>query len=231
MWLSILIAGLTLGFAGSLHCVGMCGPLMVLLPSGKRWNDTVKTQLIYHFGRVLTYILLGALAGLIFIWVDIRIYKQQFSLALGFVFLGMWLYEFFTNKTARTSSLNKWVNRAFGKALAKHKYGGWFLGGMLNGLLPCGLVYGALLTSVGTGSNEGSIIFMLGFGLATSPALIALSLSKSILLKRISISVRKVLPFWLLIMAIIFFLRGANLGIPFLSPKFHSSVNTHSCCH
>jgi sulfite exporter TauE/SafE len=75
---------------------------------------------------------------------------------------------------------------------------------------------------------------MAGFGLSTAPALIGISLSKSILIRKISQWLRKALPFWLLIMAILFLLRGANLGIPFLSPKFNQNPiegAAPKCCH
>jgi sulfite exporter TauE/SafE len=231
---SALLAGSILGLAGSLHCVGMCGPLMLLLPNENRWISVLKSQGIYHLGRTLTYVILGSVAGLLFLWIDIRSVEQQFSLALGLAFLFLWIYDFWGSKGRGSSKLQLWVQNAFGKALKKHETWGWFLGGLLNGLLPCGLVYGALLASLSTGSNFGTITFMAGFGLASAPALIGVSLSKAALMKKVAPMLRKALPFWLLIMALVFLLRGANLGIPFLSPKFQTQEtlqNGAKCCH
>ncbi len=230
---SALFAGSILGIAGSLHCVGMCGPLMLLLPGTASWKQALKTQGMYHLGRTFTYATLGAFAGLLFLWVDIRAIEQQFSIALGAAFLGLWIYDYWGRKNSKSSPLEQFIHRSFGKALSKHAVWGWFLGGMLNGLLPCGLVYGALLASLSTASNMGAIWFMTGFGLSTAPALIGLSMSKSLWLKRAIPWLRKALPFWLLLMALLFFLRGANLGIPFLSPHFNSNpsaIEKPSCC-
>lgn len=234
MDVAALFSGLILGFAGSLHCIGMCGPLMLLLPSENKWREQLQTQGFYHLGKTVTYMLLGGIAGVLFIWVDIRAFEQQFSIALGLAFLVLWGYDFWGKKQGNTSKLQQWVNKAFSKALGKKASWGWFLGGLLNGLLPCGLVYGALLASLGTGSLFGTVSFMFGFGLATAPALIGVSLTKSMFVKKLSPYLRKALPFWLLIMAAFFLLRGANLGIPFLSPKFqtHQSNGQNSnCCH
>jgi len=81
-----LIAGLMLGMAGSLHCIGMCGPLVLMMPSG--WLGTV----VYHVGRTLTYALLGLIAGILFQVVDFRTFQSEFSIGIGLVFLSMWAY-------------------------------------------------------------------------------------------------------------------------------------------
>lgn len=231
---SAFLTGALLGMAGSLHCVGMCGPLMLLLPTGKTWQYTLKTQGLYHLGRSATYVFFGAFAGLIFLWIDIRAFEQQFSIGLGLAFLGLWIYDFWGSKKGVTSPLQSWVNRSFGKAISRHVSWGWLLGGFLNGLLPCGLVYGALMASLSTGTFSGAVWFMAGFGVSTAPALIGISLSKSIIVRKISPWLRKLLPFWLLIMAVLFLLRGANLGIPFVSPQFHKTPMEDAapkCCH
>jgi sulfite exporter TauE/SafE len=234
MNVSALVTGSLLGLAGSLHCVGMCGPLMLLLPTAKTWKYTLQTQGLYHLGRTLTYALLGGIAGLLFVWIDIRPFEQQFSIGLGLAFLALWVYDFWGRKYRETSPLQIWVNKAFGKALSQGASWGWFLGGMLNGLLPCGLVYGALLASLSTGTSEGPVWFMIGFGGSTAPALIGISFTKSLFIKKISPWLRTLLPFWLLLAAVLFLLRGANLGIPFLSPKFNQSPIEQAvppCCH
>jgi sulfite exporter TauE/SafE len=231
---SSFIAGGLLGLAGSLHCVGMCGPLMLLLPKVQSPLRTLSTQGIYHFGKTLTYVLLGAILGMVFLWFDIRKIEQQFSLFLGVVFLMIWFIEFWGNKKKNQSPLQNWVQKMFGKTINLRATWGWFLGGMLNGLLPCGLVYGALIASLGTGSSWGTILFMTGFGLGTSPALMGVSLGKFMLSPKWLPKFKGLLPYWYLIMAILFFLRGANLGIPFLSPKFNShptEAQQNKCCH
>jgi sulfite exporter TauE/SafE len=123
------------------------------------------------------------------------------------------------------------VMQFFSRAM-RGTHGGWrFAAGMANGLLPCGLVYGAMMAAVGQGSTQGSVLLMAGFGLGTIPSLFVLGLVGH----KIGQSVRKAwskwLPWWLLVMALIFLLRGMNLGIPYLSPKVQINTHQGSCCH
>ncbi len=225
-----LIAGLMLGLAGSLHCVGMCGPLVLMMPSG--WLGT----LVYHLGRTLTYASLGLLVGLMFQVVDIRDFQSEFSLAIGIVFLLMWAYQRWSSVSGSAGDVgaSKFKNGVLNlfSAAIKGSHLGWKLvAGMANGLLPCGLVYGAMMAAVGQGSTEGSVLLMAGFGLGSIPSLFALGL----LGNKIGQSVRKTwsewLPWWLLVMAGLFILRGLNLGIPYLSPKVQMNSHHGSCCH
>ena len=229
-----LIAGLVLGMAGSLHCVGMCGPLVLMMPTG--WLGT----LIYHLGRTLTYALLGLLAGLMFQVVDIRSFQSEFSIVIGLVFLAMWVYQRWGqpwfggaegDQASGKTGFKQGVMQFFSRAM-RGTHGGWrFAAGMANGLLPCGLVYGAMMAAVGQGSTQGSVLLMAGFGLGTIPSLFVLGLVGH----KIGQSVRKAwskwLPWWLLVMALIFLLRGMNLGIPYLSPKVQINTHQGSCCH
>lgn len=224
--LAPLVSGLVLGTAGSLHCVGMCGPLAILLPGG---NFSVTA--IYHLGRTTTYVILGVLVGALLEFIDVRQYEQWFSLFLGALFLALWMYDFWGRKTVGSSPIQNWLNRQFSLSLKRNSLLGWWFAGMINGFLPCGLVYGALLASMGFGSFSGSILFMFGFGIATAPMLLLITLGKRAIAQKMGAISHKILPFWLLFMAIIFLLRGANLGIPFLSPKMKSPVQKHACCH
>lgn len=226
MFLTPLFSGLVLGAAGSLHCVGMCGPLALLLPGG-----TFSVTAFYHLGRTLTYVILGVLVGALLEFIDVRQYEQWFSLFLGVVFLFLWIYDFWGRKSAGSSPIQAWLNKMFSQSIKKNSLWGWWIAGMINGLLPCGLVYGALLASMGFGSFGGSVLFMFGFGIATAPMLLLITLGKRVIAQKMGVISKKVLPYWLLIMAVVFLLRGANLGIPFLSPKMKAPTTKHSCCH
>lgn len=240
-----LLAGLVLGLAGSLHCVGMCGPLVLMMPSG--WLGSV----VYHLGRTFAYVLMGLLAGLMFQVVDIRSFQSEFSIGVGLVFLVMWVYQRWgwrliglvggqgegggVNLDGKQSpglflGLRGQILQLYASAMKGNDLGWRAVAGFANGLLPCGLVYGALMAAVGQGTTASSMFLMMGFGLGSMPSLFALGLVGS----RIGWGVRKywskLLPWWLLVMGVWFLLRGLNLGIPYLSPDVNIGLKQGSCC-
>ncbi len=226
-----LFAGMLLGLAGSLHCVGMCGPLILMFPFDTNSKIIGYTQnVIYHLGRVFVYGLLGLLFGLVFQIVDLKYFEQYFSLSIGVLFLILWYREYYSKQTANQGAIQRNVLILFGKAMQWRTYFGMFLAGMMNGLLPCGLVYGALLAAFGTGTTEGSILFMIGFGLATIPSMILVFSLKNLITVKLRQKLSQLLPWWLFLLGIWFLLRGMNLGIPYLSPKIHSHSTVQSSC-
>lgn len=227
-----IIAGLALGVTGSVHCVGMCGPLALMLPvKGSPFQRGIST-VVYHLGRISSYILLGLILSGLLEYFDLFKYERWVSLTIGVVFLLLWLLEFLKGKSNKIGPLQQWINKSFGVLVSSNHPLKWWLAGMLNGLLPCGLVYGALIASAGFGGVGESAIFMIGFGLGNSPVLWLITMSKELIGKKIQGFLRTLLPFWLLIMAVFFILRGANLGIPFLSPKIKAhQQEAPSCCH
>lgn len=121
-----------------------------------------------------------------------------------------------------------------------------FFIGLLNGFLPCGLVYLAIAGAIGTGSVYLGIAFMVLFGLGTIPMLLFISLLGNLLSNAIRIRVNKFIPFLIIFIGILFILRGLSLGIPYISPpaeKLTPAIHTnkigqritseaikHSCC-
>ncbi len=240
-----LIVGLVLGLAGSLHCVGMCGPLVLMMPSG--WLGSVA----YHLGRTFTYVLMGLLAGLMFQVVDIRAFQSEFSIGVGLVFLVMWVYQRWgflidrwvggqredvgvdldkSQSLGFLASLRGRVLQLYASAMKGDDLRWRAVAGFANGLLPCGLVYGALMAAVGQGTTGGSMFLMLGFGLGSMPSLFVLGLVGSRIGSRVRKYWSKLLPWWLLLMGIWFVLRGLNLGIPYLSPDVKMGEKHGSCC-
>lgn len=224
--------GFLLGLAGSLHCVGMCGPLILLFPlNGKSKINGLINSFVYQLGRVFVYVLLGLLFGLVFQIIDLKYFERYFSIAIGILFFVLWFNEVFKKTKKNQNKLQQWVLGAFGKVIQQKSLFGMLLGGMMNGLLPCGLVYGALLAAFGTGSTLNSMIFMFGFGVATIPSLLVLSFFKNSISANFRIKLSKLLPWWLLLLGIWFVLRGLNLGIPFLSPKTTGvQAGKQQCC-
>jgi uncharacterized protein len=169
-----MIAGLLLGLAASLHCVGMCGPLLLALPGDM---DGRQQALVYHAGRISTYMVLGLLFGLAGKGMGLLGWQQALSIAAGVVMLIIaftaWRFEQMVSALPGFNQLIQRVQRAMGPLLQRQGTEAAFAVGALNGLLPCGMTYAALAGAISTvGGPEGSL-FMGMFGLGTLPMLLA----------------------------------------------------------
>ena len=213
-----------MGLLGSLHCVAMCGPLLLALPtSGKEHKQIVFNRIIYQIGRVLTYSALGLAIGFISVGAQYKGWQQALSILSGVLLVSMGLFTFFGTYS---TSLVKYQQKLFAPLFKKigywlYKPGGNFIAGILNGFLPCGMVYMALATALNTGSAIGGGKFMLLFGLGTLPLMLLTGLAGSYIKRVIPFKLSTWLPTLFLIMGVWFILRGANLDIPYLSPLIY----------
>lgn len=232
----IIGSALVMGFAGSLHCVGMCGPLALSLPvSPSRNFSRITGGLIYNTGRVLTYALLGLLLGAIGDLIIVTEWQSKLSIALGIVIL---LYLFVPKRYFHLTSANVFskpfllLRQQLGKLFQSSKISSLFFIGILNGLLPCGLVYLALSSSAISASTVHGGMFMLFFGLGTFPMMFATVIMGNYLNQSIRQKINKAVPFLLFFMAVLLILRGMNFGIPFISPSFGSGSRSGMVsCH
>ena len=222
-----LIAGLILGITGSLHCAGMCGPIAVALSggNGNKFNFIIK-RAIYNSGRIITYVILGALFGLLGDRIKMSGLQQTISILTGIILLaGLFVsYNPFSilTKSRLSVKLYSRFKDLFAMYFGKKSSAAFLLTGILNGFLPCGLVYLALSGALLTGNVIMGSAFMLLFGLGTLPLMMSISL----LGRRIKlnfIKIRKLIPVFTVILAILFILRGLNLDIPYISPKLDDS--------
>lgn len=214
-----------MGLFGSLHCVVMCGPLVLAFATDKRGRSwwVLADNILYQLGRVGMYGLLGLAIGAVGHLLEIKEWQRGITLFTGLLLVGMGLFSLFGRQTHRfarmqqrfVTPLTRWVGYWL------YRPGGHFVVGMLNGLLPCGMVYMALAAALSAESMQGSGLFMLMFGLGTWPAMLAVALASSLAKTRIRFN----FAFWLPIISIImggwFLLRGANLDIPYLSPLIY----------
>jgi sulfite exporter TauE/SafE len=233
-----IISGFIIGISGSLHCVAMCGPLVLVVPtSTKGLKKTVPDILIYHAGRIGFYALLGLIGGLVGVSLFLFIPLQWISISIGILMLIMaWIS--IGNILPFQHSITGFVSRKLSVLYRKLKDDpnkGLLLGtGFLNGMLPCGLVYFGLLNAIATATTVGSVLCMIAFGLGTLPSLFFFSLYTNTIKKRLSF--QKAIPYFLSIAALLIILRGMNLGIPYISPKIEVIQNNgHSqpkmeCC-
>ena len=235
LWAAI-IAGLTLGAAGSLHCVGMCGPLSLALPTSHLTRaKQFFSLLVYQFGRIITYSLIGLLFGLAGRRIYISGYQRWFSIGLGILVLSLTVIYFVQKNTVHFAFFNRFyhsIQRLIGRILQKNKGPlGFFWLGLANGLLPCGLVYVAIAATLSFTEIIESVSFMAAFGAGTLPAMMMVGMAGSMIKPEARQLMRKAVPVFVTLMGIVLILRGMNLGIPFISPELPGSPGDAVICH
>jgi sulfite exporter TauE/SafE len=230
-----LLAGMMIGLAGSLHCAGMCGPIAVALPhtaGGK--GSYVAGRMLYQFGRITTYSVIGALAGLGAGAVSISGYEGVVSITAGILMIVTAVMQILWHKSLIPSGpmmkLTAPVRVGLHTLLQKHSLVALGGIGLINGLLPCGLVLSAVFGSASTADPASGAMFMAAFGVGTLPVMTTLSLGGGALTQRLSSTTKIAMPILALALGAVFVVRGMHLGIPLLSPKPPASEVTASCC-
>lgn len=211
-----MYAALLLGLAGSLHCAGMCGPLVLALPGYGR-RRALFDAVVYHSGRIGVYSLLGLAFGLFGKGLHLAGFQQITSIAAG----GLMLFAaVFATRWERLSGLIGPANvyfrkgwQALGRLLQRHPLGGMFAAGMLNGLLPCGMVYLALAGAIATSEAWEGARFMALFGAGTAPLLLALSWAGHTLKATLRRRFRFVQPVLLAAAGLLLLSRGLHLDV------------------
>lgn len=228
-----LLTALLLGAAGSLHCVGMCGPIVLALPRGNQPGFRKFSGLfLYNTGRAVTYALLGSLSGLAgsaLLWAG---GQQTLSVVAGVIILAGLIASYAGEKMKLPGFIQAGYNKVrsvLGKLLASKNKSSLFIIGLMNGLLPCGLVYAALAGAAATGSWWQGALFGLIFGLGTIPALMALGMASSRINEKFRTRLRKAVPVFITAMALLLIVRGMGLGIPYISPEYKEKEV--ACCH
>ena len=231
-------SALMLGLVGSLHCAGMCGPVAIALPlSNRSWFERISGGLLYNIGRTITYGIMGAVFGLAGLGLAMGGLQQWLSVILGAVMILAVvvprLGAIGKKAAAITDSFTGYLKKPFIRLFQQRTFGSLFIIGLLNGFLPCGLVYIALAGAMVTGHAHLGAIYMIIFGLGTIPMLLAISIAGNILSRKIRQKLSKVIPVFIVILGILFILRGLNLGIPYISPKLEKEGDkaTMECCH
>ncbi len=218
------IAALSLGLVGSFHCVGMCGPIALALPLQKgSWLYRIWGGMAYNLGRTVTYGLMGVVFGLLGAGLVIAGLQRWLSVAMGAVMILTVLIPYIFGGSFSAENLGgglfRKLSKGFGMLLSKGTPSALFLIGLMNGLLPCGLVYVALAGALAAGHPLGSALFMVLFGLGTLPMLLMVSLAGNLVSRSIRSFINRLIPWVVVLIGILFILRGLNLGIPYISPK------------
>lgn len=247
--MTILITALLLGLMGSMHCAGMCGPLALSLPlRGTSILQKCWGGILWSLGRIVTYGLMGALFGMIGAGFRMIGFQQIISVVMGvLMILSIILPSIFKKYTSGAAAhlLNP-VRRGMQHLFREKNNKALFLIGIFNGLLPCGLIYLAIAGAIGTSALLPAIGYMVLFGIGTIPMLLGIAIMGNMVSRSFRMQIYKIIPYIVILVGIIFILRGLTLGIPFLSPpkeklspSMHMKVDNagvakaveNSCCH
>lgn len=232
----IISMAFVMGTVGSLHCIGMCGPIAMALPMGNRSNGgRLFGGMIYNFGRIFTYSWLGFLLGFAGDYLVTPKFQSALSVLTGIALIVYLLLSSATkmrlSQFAFIQNLFLKLRRHLSRLLFIENNSSLFGIGMLNGLLPCGMVYLALASSFITGNALEGSLFMFFFGLGTFPVMLAVLFFGSFLNLQIRLKLRKLIPVFLFFMAALLVLRGLHLGIPYISPSFPVASTAEVICH
>lgn len=219
----MLWSGFILGLLGSFHCIGMCGPIAFLLPVDRSNSLKKFTQVLsYHIGRLLTYGLIGLFFGMIGKSLYIFGLQQQLSIIIGIIMIvAVLIPAHLTNKLKPFQPIYRIISKvksALGNALKKKTTDTFLTIGFLNGFLPCGLVYMAVFASLATGQAVMGSLYMVLFGLGTIPLMTAAVYLGKFLNSKVKQRIQKAIPVFVILIGVLFILRGLGLGIPYISP-------------
>lgn len=249
MEVALMVSALGLGFASGFHCIGMCGPIALSMGLTKKQSAHFYFQNItYQLGRIFTYSLLGGVLGIIGEGFEVAGIQGNLTIFVGILLIVMALFSFggkdFATKIPFINRFLLKVKMNLGRLLQRPDYQSRFLTGLLNGFLPCGVVYMALTASLASGGIWQGAIFMALFGLGTFPFMFAVVLLGNLMNQTFRVAALKFIPVIMIILGGLFIIRGMELGIPYLSPKkealqIHNTTDLeiteeeceHSCCH
>ncbi|MEO8237775.1 MAG: sulfite exporter TauE/SafE family protein [Flavobacterium sp.] len=233
----MLYTAFIFGLISSFHCIGMCGPIAMMLPVDRQ-NETKKaTQIItYHLGRLTAYASIGLIFGLLGRGFFLAGLQQKMSVFIGVIMILIVLTpEKLFSKYNFSKPVYKIISKiksSLGSQFKTKTYKSFFTIGLLNGFLPCGMVYVALFGAIAMQSAGLGVLYMILFGLGTLPLMTAVVYINSMIKLPFRNKIQKAIPYVAVIIGILFILRGLGLGIPYISPSNMSLfVQGNPNCH
>lgn len=233
----MLYTAFIFGLISSFHCIGMCGPIAMMLPVDRDNQAKKVTQIItYHLGRLTAYASIGLVFGLLGRGLFLAGMQQKLSLFIG---VAMILVILIPERVLARHNFSKpvfvlisKVKSTLGKQFKNKSYKSLFTIGLLNGFLPCGMVYVALFGAIAMQNEVLGIVYMILFGLGTVPMMSSVVYLQSFLTVSVRNKIQKAIPYVAVAMGILFILRGLGLGIPYVSPSDMSLfVQATPNCH
>lgn len=229
-----------LGLVSSLHCVSMCGPLVLSysLPLGaRRFPEQIAAHAAYNAGRILTYSALGAIAGLLGTTVgfvgNLAGFENAAAIAAGalMVIAGILMLDLVPSKKLQKLNPLRYTSRflkPLGSRISSASVGSKFSLGLMLGFMPCGLVYAALLKSMATGTWLAGAWTMTAFGLGTALSLLGLGIFSSALSLKISRWGNRLAAISVLLLGLLMVTRGV---MPMMSAPRAPEQEAPACHH
>ena len=233
----MLYTAFLFGLISSLHCVGMCGPIAMMLPVDRNNKTKKAIQIItYHLGRLVAYGTIGLIFGLVGKGFFMAGLQQNMSIFIGVAMIVVVLVPERSfakyNFSKPVFKLISNVKQHLGAQFKNKSYKSLFTIGLLNGFLPCGMVYVALFGAIAMQSASLGVVYMVLFGLGTVPMMSAVVYVNSFLTLPIRNKIQKAIPYVAVFIGCLFILRGLGLGIPYVSPSNMSLfVQAEPNCH
>ncbi len=233
----MLYSAFIFGLISSFHCIGMCGPIAMMLPVDRNNEAKKVTQIItYHIGKLTAYGILGLIFGLLGRSFYLAGMQQQLSIIVGVLMIVVALVpEKVFAKYNFSKPVYKIISKVksnLGQQFKNKSYKSLFTIGLLNGFLPCGMVYVAIFGAIAMQSVSLGVLYMLLFGIGTIPMLTAVIYISNVLSFSFRGTLQKIIPVVAVVIGMLFIIRGLGLDIPYLSPSNMSLfVQSEANCH
>ncbi|MCR9152533.1 MAG: sulfite exporter TauE/SafE family protein [Bacteroidetes bacterium] len=228
----MLAIAFTFGLLSSLHCLAMCGPLQAVVMGQWFQNKKQINWIFYHLGRIGVYMILALIATFIGTSLGIPNWQGSFTIIAGLILL----FGYFGFKALKWDRkvleiLSPMLSKGQQLARSRKNPATYVLSGALNGLLPCGMVYAALVPALGFDSWSEASLYMAAYGLGTLPLLLGLNLFANSLFIKFSPYLNRLVPISIVLIALLLILRGMELDIPFLSPEMPKPGASDELCN
>jgi sulfite exporter TauE/SafE len=215
----------------------MCGPIAMMLPVDRNNPSKKVTQIMtYHLGRLTAYGTIGFIFGMVGKGFFMAGIQQKLSIVLGVIMI---IAIVIPEKEFARYNFSKPIFKVItaiktklGSQFKNKSYQSLFTIGLLNGFLPCGMVYVALFGAIAMQSASFGVLYMVLFGLGTIPLMSSVVYIHSFLTLSVRNKIQKVIPYVGILIGLLFILRGLGLGIPYVSPSNMSLfVQADADCH
>lgn len=216
-------AAISIGLVSSFHCLGMCGPIAFAVPAlGSSSFSKLTSSVLYNGGRIVTYIILGVVFGLLGKSLVIAGAQRWLSIGAGVFMIASVVLPKISSQANFEAWSYSYIGQLKGKFIhlfQKNSVESIFSIGLLNGLLPCAMVYIALAGAISQGDWSSGGLFMMFFGLGTLPIMFSASILGNLVTVKTRNRLQQFIPYLVVLIGFLFILRGMDLGIHYLSPQ------------